>query len=121
MASCGLPTVSWKNVQIATVVYTVSRKYPARVRGILRKAASKRLPDGFDVGTHFTPIYEPWDQRMCFVSDGDFFDSIRSGKAEVVTDHIAEFTKGGLGLRACASATTASSTPLLMMFSWSSS
>jgi len=91
--------IRWKNVCMATAIYTVSRKYPARVRAMLRNAARKRLPAGFDVDTHFTPTYEPWDQRMCFVPDGDFFTAIASGKADVVTDHIEEFTATGLRLR----------------------
>lgn len=91
--------IRWKNVRMATAIYTVSRKYPARVRAMLRNAARKRLPAGFDVDTHFTPTYEPWDQRMCFVPDGDFFTAIASGKADVVTDHIEEFTATGLRLR----------------------
>ncbi len=91
--------IRWKNVKIATLIYTVSRRYPARVRSLLRKTAIKRLPDGFDVDTHFTPTYQPWDQRMCFVPDGDFFAAIRSGTADVVTDHIEAFTENGLRLR----------------------
>ncbi len=91
--------IRWKNVRMATALYTISRKYPARVRALLRKAALKRLPAGFDVDTHFSPAYEPWDQRMCFVPDGDFFAAIRSGKADVVTDHIETFTETGIRLR----------------------
>ncbi len=88
-----------KNVQKATALFTLSRKHPARVRALLRTATQKRLPAGFDVDTHFNPAYEPWDQRMCFVPDGDFFAAIGSGKAGVVTDHIEEFTETGLRLR----------------------
>ncbi len=55
-----------------------------------RSRAAKQLPDGYDVDTHFTPAYEPWDQRMCLVPDGDFFAAIKSGQAEVVTDHIED-------------------------------
>ena len=91
--------IRWKNVKIATLIYTVSRRYPTRVRSLLRKIAIKALPDGFDVDTHFTPAYQPWDQRMCFVPDGDFFAAIRSGTADVVTDHIEAYTETGLRLR----------------------
>ncbi len=61
------------------------------------------LPDGYDVDTHFAPRYKPWDQRMCFVPDGDLFTAIRDGRAAVVTDRIDTFTdpaSGCLGRRA---------------------
>ena len=91
--------IRWKNIRVATALYTISRKYPDRVRGMIRKTAVSSLPAGYDVDTHFSPSYQPWDQRMCFVPDGDLFAAIRSGTAEVVTDQIEEFTKAGLRLR----------------------
>lgn len=91
--------IRWKNVRLATITYGLSRKRPARVRALLRRMAVKRLPAGFDVDTHFTPTYDPWDQRMCLVPEGDFFAAIRSGKADVVTDHVEAFTATGLRLR----------------------
>jgi cation diffusion facilitator CzcD-associated flavoprotein CzcO len=57
------------------------------------------LGDDYDVDTHFTPTYNPWDQRMCLVPDGDLFDVIKSGKANVVTDHIDRFTATGIALK----------------------
>jgi cation diffusion facilitator CzcD-associated flavoprotein CzcO len=65
---------------------------------MLQRGAARRLPAGYDIGTHFTPAYAPWDQRMCLVPDGDFFAAIKSGQADVVTDHIKEFTPAGLRL-----------------------
>jgi len=91
--------VRWKNIRIATAIYTMARKHPRRMRAMLRKAAVKRLPVGYDVDTHFKPAYEPWDQRLCLVPDGDLFAAISSGRADVVTDHIDAFTAGGLRLR----------------------
>jgi monooxygenase len=91
--------IRWKNARIATAIYGFCRRNPARAREMLRRAAVKRLPDGYDVDTHFKPAYEPWDQRMCLVPDGDFFAAIRSGKAEVVTDHIDKFTARGIRLK----------------------
>ncbi len=91
--------VRWKNVQLATVIYTMCRKHPARMRALLRRGVLSRLPAGYDVDRHFTPDYEPWDQRMCLVPDGDLFTAIRSGRADVVTDHIEAFTATGLRLR----------------------
>jgi monooxygenase len=91
--------VRWKNARLGTVIYGFCRRYPARARAILQQGAARQLPEGYDIGTHFTPAYEPWDQRMCLVPDGDFFAAITSGKADVVTDHIEEFTATGLRLR----------------------
>jgi len=91
--------VRWKNAWIATAIYSFCRRSPARARAMLRRAAIKRLPDGYDVDTHFKPAYEPWDQRMCLVPDGDFFAAITSGKAEVITDHIDAFTASGIRLK----------------------
>ena len=91
--------IRWKNARTATLIYELCRKYPARARATLQKGAAKQLPDGYDIGTHFTPAYEPWDQRMCLVPDGDFFAAIKSGRAEVVTDHIEAFSQTGIRLR----------------------
>jgi cation diffusion facilitator CzcD-associated flavoprotein CzcO len=92
--------VRWKNAWIGTAIYNFCRKNPARARALLQRGAAKRLPAGYDIGRHFTPAYEPWDQRMCLVPDGDFYAAIKSGKAEVVTDHIESFTAAGIRLRA---------------------
>jgi monooxygenase len=88
-----------QNIGMATAVYSLCRRRPRLARTLLRNGVVKRLPAGYDVDTHFNPAYEPWDQRMCLVPDGDFFAAIRSGKAEVVTDHIEAFTATGLRLR----------------------
>jgi monooxygenase len=74
-------------------------KHPDRTKRWFMKLAARQLPEGYDVDTHFNPSYNPWDQRMCLVPDGDFFTAIKSGGAEVVTDHIEEFTPGGIKLR----------------------
>jgi monooxygenase len=78
--------------------YQLSRARPALVRRLLRRGIERQLPTGYDVATHFTPRYDPWDQRLCVAPDGDFFAAIRSGKASVVTDRIATFTEAGLRL-----------------------
>jgi monooxygenase len=90
--------VRWKNVRLATALYQLCRKYPVRMRALLRKGAVRRLPAGFDVDLHFNPSYDPWDQRLCLVPDGDFFRAIGSGAADVVTDRIEAFTPTGLRL-----------------------
>ena len=93
------PAIRWKNARIATALYQLCRRRPDRARAMLTRGARKRLPAGYDVATHFTPAYNPWDQRMCLTPDGDFFDALSSGKAEIVTDHIEAFTPAGLRLR----------------------
>jgi cation diffusion facilitator CzcD-associated flavoprotein CzcO len=91
--------IRWKNARMAGFIYDFCRKHPQRARRMLQNGAAKLLPAGYDVGTHFTPAYDPWDQRMCLVPEGDFFAAIKSGKAGVVTDHIEEFTPSGIRLR----------------------
>ena len=91
--------IRWKNIKTATAIYSLSRSKPTAVKALLRKLAVRMLPTGFDVDTHFNPPYQPWDQRMCLVPDGDFFKAIKSGKADVVTDHIDALTPTGLALR----------------------
>ncbi|MEV5752408.1 NAD(P)/FAD-dependent oxidoreductase [Actinoallomurus sp. NPDC052308] len=92
------PIVRWKNVVVITLLYRLSRRRPRLVKSVIRKGLLRRLPPGYDVDTHFTPRYQPWDQRMCFVPDGDLFRAIRRGRASVVTDRITEFTRTGLRL-----------------------
>jgi cation diffusion facilitator CzcD-associated flavoprotein CzcO len=92
------PIVRWKNVLLATLMFQLSRRRPSLIKRILRKGVEKQLPVGYDVDTHFKPRYEPWDQRLCLVPDGDFFKAISSGDASVVTDRIETFTEKGLKL-----------------------
>jgi monooxygenase len=88
----------WKNVLQTTLFYELSRRRPHVVKSLLRKATVRQLPPGYDVDTHFKPRYQPWDQRLCLVPDGDLFAAIRDGRASVVTDHVREFTETGLRL-----------------------
>ena len=88
--------VRWKNALMALGLFTLSRKRPALVRRMLRRATLRQLPTGYDVDTHFNPVYDPWDQRMCLIPDGDLFASISSGEASVVTGAIDSFTEDGL-------------------------
>ena len=93
------PVIRWKNVAMITLSYKLSRRYPRLVRSLLRKAAIRQLPAGYDVDTHFNPDYNPWDQRLCIVPDGDLFAAVRRGDASIATDHISEFTDTGVRLR----------------------
>jgi len=87
-----------KNVLLTTVMYQFSRRRPAAMKALLRKGQIKQLPAGYDVDTHFTPPYDPWDQRLCVVPDGDLFRALSSDKASIVTDRIASFTETGIRL-----------------------
>jgi monooxygenase len=90
--------VRWKNVARMMFSYQLSRRAPKLMRRLLRKGVEMQMPDGYDVGTHFEPRYDPWDERLCLVPDGDLFQAVRQGKAEIVTDRIETFTEGGLRL-----------------------
>jgi monooxygenase len=90
--------VRWKNVLLQLGVYQLSRRRPQAVKKLIRRGLERALPAGYDIDTHFTPRYDPWDQRMCLVPDGDLFEAISSGEASVVTDRIATFTEQGVEL-----------------------
>jgi len=92
------PIVRWKNVLMASLMYQLSRRRPEFMKRLLRRGVEARLPAGFDVDRHFRPSYEPWDQRLCLVPDGDLFKTIRDGKASIVTDRIETFTETGIRL-----------------------
>jgi cation diffusion facilitator CzcD-associated flavoprotein CzcO len=88
----------WKNVFLAMAVYNYCRKFPDRAKKLLVTQAERALRGKSDV-KHFTPKYAPWDQRLCFVPDGDLFRAVREGRASVVTDHIDTFTEKGIRLK----------------------
>jgi cation diffusion facilitator CzcD-associated flavoprotein CzcO len=89
----------WKNVLLVTFFYQLSRRRPRQVKRALLDAVRKELGPNYDVAKHFKPRYNPWDQRVCLVPDGDLFAAIREGRASVVTDEIETFTEKGLRLR----------------------
>ncbi|KLO29035.1 FAD-containing monooxygenase EthA [Mycolicibacter heraklionensis] len=86
----------WKAIGFSTFQYQLSRKFPQYMRKTLMTMAKHRLPEGYDVQKHFGPRYNPWDERLCLAPNGDLFKTIRDGKADVVTDTIAKFTKTGI-------------------------
>jgi len=92
------PIVRWKNVALGTLIFQLSRRRPHIMKSLLRKAAIRQLPPDYAVDTHFQPRYQPWDQRLCLVPDGDLFTAISDGRVSIVTDEIAEFTEAGLCL-----------------------
>jgi cation diffusion facilitator CzcD-associated flavoprotein CzcO len=97
-AKVAYPLVRWKNVLLTMLFFQLSRRAPRIARALIRKGVEKQLPPDFDVDRHFTPRYDPWDQRVCFVPDGDLFRAIRKGRASIVTDEIDTFTERGLRL-----------------------
>jgi monooxygenase len=88
----------WKNVLFQVGTYQLSRRRPEAMKKFLRKGAVAHLPRGFDVDTHLSPRYEPWDQRLCVAPDGDLFTAIAADRAEIVTDRIARITPAGVQL-----------------------
>ncbi len=92
------PVMRWKNVLLTMLSFQLSRRRPAAMKALIRKALERQLPPGYDIDTHFTPRYNPWDQRLCLVPDGDLFAAISDGRAEVLTDRIDTFTERGLRL-----------------------
>jgi cation diffusion facilitator CzcD-associated flavoprotein CzcO len=89
----------WKNVLMGMAFYQACRRFPDRAKRLLVGQVKKQLRDTVDVDPHFTPSYDPWDQRLCLVPNGDLFKALRDGRASVVTDHIDTFTERGIRLR----------------------
>jgi cation diffusion facilitator CzcD-associated flavoprotein CzcO len=89
----------WKNVSFMTYIYQLSQRFPNFVKRRLIRKARKGLGTDFDVDTHFTPRYRPWEQRMCLIPDADMFVAIKAGRAGVVTDQIETFTERGILLK----------------------
>ncbi len=90
--------IRWKRVLFQIFVFGLSRRRPGYVRRLLLGQVREELGPDYDIAKHFTPRYNPWDQRLCAVPEGDLFASIREGRAEVVTDHIERFTPEGIAL-----------------------
>jgi cation diffusion facilitator CzcD-associated flavoprotein CzcO len=90
--------VRWKNVLLMMLSFQLSRRRPRLMKALIRRGLERELPGGYDIDTHFKPRYNPWDQRLCLVPDGDIFEAIRAGRAEIVTDAIDTFTENGVKL-----------------------
>jgi cation diffusion facilitator CzcD-associated flavoprotein CzcO len=95
LADCA---IRWKNVLLGIFFFSRARKRPARVKQAILRLAAESLPPDYDVDRHLSPAYDPWDQRLCLVPDGDLFAAIRSGRVAIVTDTIERFTGQGLKL-----------------------
>ena len=81
------------------------------MKKLIRRGIERELPPGYDIDTHFNPSYNPWDQRLCLVPDGDLFTAISEGRADIVTDRIDRFDATGIGLASATSWTPTSSSP----------
>jgi len=92
------PIIRWKQILVAMLSFQLSRRWPDRARALIRSWTHRQLPDHVDVDTHFHPPYNPWDQRLCLVPDGDLYRVLRSGAASVATGTIETFTPSGLRL-----------------------
>ena len=88
----------WKNVLLGMFFYRMTRKKPEQTKERLLGMVREHLGPDYDVATHFTPRYNPWDQRLCLVPDADLFASLKGGRAEVVTDTIDRFVPEGVRL-----------------------
>jgi len=93
------PIIRWQHALITQGSFRLSKRRPQLVKRILRKGLERMLPDGYDIDTHFTPTYDPWDQRLCVVADGDLFTEIHRGRVSVATDHVDTFDATGIVLR----------------------
>jgi monooxygenase len=91
--------VRWRNVLFGAAFYQLCRRYPLAIKNFILRGVRGALGPEYDVATHFTPRYNPWDQRLCLVPDGDLFDSIKAGKASVCTGEIETFTEHGIRLK----------------------
>ncbi|MEH6550767.1 MAG: NAD(P)/FAD-dependent oxidoreductase [Pseudomonadales bacterium] len=89
----------WKNILMGMLVYQLCTRRPEWAKAYVRKGVTAMLAPDYDIDKHFTPSYEPWDQRLCMVPNGDLFHVINEGKATVVTDHIECFTDNGIQLK----------------------
>ncbi len=91
--------VRWKNILMQMLLFQVSKRRPEVAKGILLKGVREQLGPDYDIKKHFQPDYNPWDQRICLVPDGDFFKAIKNGSVTMVTDHIDTFNSAGIKLR----------------------
>jgi len=89
----------WKKITMGRFSYWLCKRYPQFMGNLMIGGVKKELEDAYDIEKHFTPKYNPWDQRVCLAPDSDFFESLKSGKATVVTDHIDSFTEKGILLQ----------------------
>jgi cation diffusion facilitator CzcD-associated flavoprotein CzcO len=91
--------VRWKNILIAVSLYQFARRAPEFCKRVIKDLTARHLPPGYDVNTHFTPRYNPWDQRLCLVPDSDLFRVLSDGRASIATGEIDTFTGSSIRLK----------------------
>jgi monooxygenase len=89
----------WKNVLLGMYFYQLCKRRPDRAKALILKGVRYFLGPDYDIERHFTPRYNPWDQRLCLVPDADLFRAIRAKQVSVVTDQIETFTETGIRLK----------------------
>jgi len=94
-----LALTRWKNILLTMYVFRLCKRKPERMRELLLGGVRNALGPDADIATHFTPRYNPWEQRLCLVPDGDFFQAVKSGRASIVTEEIDSFSATGIRLR----------------------
>ena len=97
-ARAGAWVARWILALFGSLIWLVSRTAPGLSKRLLRRTASRALPPGYAVDTHFKPPYNPWDQRLCFILDSDLYKAVAAGDVEMVTDHIDHFDRDGIVL-----------------------
>ena len=98
-ASVAHHLVRWKNVLLGMYFYNAARRKPDGTKKVLLGYVRQYLGPDYDIEKHFSPRYNPWDQRLCLIPDGDLFLTIRSGRVSIATDEIETFTEAGLRLK----------------------
>jgi cation diffusion facilitator CzcD-associated flavoprotein CzcO len=88
----------WKNVLLGMATFQLARRTPKLARRLLRAGVARQMAEGYDLDRHFNPSYDPWDQRICVVPDGDLFQALNEGRTSIVTDRIETFTESGVKL-----------------------
>ena len=89
----------YKNARLALLFWRFCRRFPTAARRLIRYLTRRALPAGYPVDEHFNPPYQPWDQRLCLIPDGDLFKALRDESASIVTEQIATFTETGITLQ----------------------
>ena len=97
-AKAAYAVVRWKNVLLTMLSFQLSRRRPHVMKAIIRKGLQRQLPANYEIAKHFSPTYNPWDQRLCLVPDGNLFRVLSEGTASIATDQIETFTETGLAL-----------------------
>jgi cation diffusion facilitator CzcD-associated flavoprotein CzcO len=87
-----------RNIAFTAMMYSYCKTFPNSARRLMTKLVKKEVGDDFDM-KHFSPTYNPWDERLCAVPDGDLFEVLKEGTASIVTDHIDHFTETGIQLK----------------------